>query len=77
MKSLLYVNGKKISKIAGDHHGFMKIKFNNLLQRNSKIVVIYNNPKFYNALLVASLAIYLFVIIYFIKLDNIGGKERN
>lgn len=55
----------------------MKIKFNNLLQRNSKIVVIYNNPKFYNALLVVSLAIYLFVIIYFIKLDNIGGKERN
>lgn len=77
LKYRIYVNGKKISKISGDHHGFMKIKFNNLLQRNSKIVVIYNNPKFYNALLVASLAIYLFVIIYFIKLDNIGGKERN
>lgn len=77
LKYRIYVNGKKISKIAGDHHGFMKIKFNNLLQRNSKIVVIYNNPKFYNALLVASLAIYLFVIIYFIKLDNIGSKERN
>lgn len=77
LKYRIYVNRKKISKIAGDHHGFMKIKFNNLLQRNSKIVVIYNNPKFYNALLVASLAIYLFVIIYFIKLDNIGGKERN
>ena len=77
LKYRIYVNGKKIYKIAGDHHGFMKIKFNNLLQRNSKIVVIYNNPKFYNALLVASLAIYLFVIIYFIKLDNIGGKERN
>lgn len=77
LKYRIYVNGKKISKISGDHHGFMKIKFNNLLQRNSKIVVIYNNPKFYNALLVASLAIYLFVIIYFIKLDNIGSKERN
>lgn len=77
LKYRIYVNRKKISKIAGDHHGFMKIKFNNLLQRNSKIVVIYNNPKFYNALLVASLAIYLFVIIYFIKLDNIGSKERN
>ena len=46
----------------------MKIKINSQLPKNSKIVVIYNNPKFYNVLLVVSLVMYLFMAIYFIKL---------
>lgn len=70
----VYVNGSKVSKITESNHGFMQFKLNRSLQKNSEIIIRYNNPKLYNILLGISIALYLIMTIILIRLTKIKIK---
>lgn len=65
LKYQLQINGKGLYKINQSQHGFMQIKLDKYLHKNSKIVITYNNPKTYNVLLIVSIILYLIAFVYF------------
>lgn len=71
----LQINGKEVRRITQSHHGFMQIKLDKYLPKNSKITITYNNPKTYNVLLMISVILYLIVFIYLMKISLIVHKH--
>ena len=71
----LQINGKEIRRITQSRHGFMQIRLDKSLPKNSKVTITYNNPKAYNVLLIVSISFYLIVFVYFMRISLIAHKQ--